>query len=150
MPLEYTASARLENGKLKVRNRWMLKEVLSSWRDCDVTITIEKKHATRSLDANRWYWSQIVGLVSEHTGHTPEEVHQIYKAKFLPKRLAMANANGELCGEFTIGGSTTKLNRIEFSEYCDAIRTWCEVELGVIIPDPDKEWQATEKANAGS
>lgn len=139
---EYTLTARLTKGKLHVRAWSTLVTVLSKWRDGEYTITITRKHAHRSQKQNAWYWSQVVGLVAEHTGYTPDEIHDIYKAMFLPKRLAMADQNGEIRGEFVIGGSTTKLNTLEFAEYCEAIRTWARDTLGVVIPDPDVNyWQ---------
>lgn len=142
MPLEFSTSGRVEGGKLRLRNESLYREVIGAWPDAEVIVTIAKKHATRSNEQNAWYWSQIVGLVAEHTGYTPEEIHEIYKSKFLPKRLAMLGKNGDLIGEFVVGGSTTTLNRIEFSEYCEAIRAWSREELGVIIPDPDSNyWQ---------
>ncbi len=38
--------------------------------------------------------------------------------------------------EFVIGGSTTRMNKLEFGEYCEAIRQWAAMELGINIPDP--------------
>jgi endo-beta-N-acetylglucosaminidase D len=110
---------------------------LRQLRDGEVEIRIERKKATRSPQANRWYWSCVVGLVAEHTGYTPDEIHEIYKAKFLPKRLAVSDGNGEIKGEFVIGGTTTKLSTAEFADYCDRIRQWAAEALDVIIPDPE-------------
>lgn len=131
------ASGVIQHGKLKVRNWASLQSVIAGLRDGEVELRIDRKHATRSLNQNAWYWGCIVQLVSEHTGYSPDEIHEIYKAKFLPKRLAVLNGNGDIRGEFVIGGTTTRLNTLEFGEYCESIRQWAAEELDVVIPDPE-------------
>lgn len=93
--------------------------------------------ATRSVRANSYYWGVVVHLISEHTGYTPDELHDVLKAKFLPKHLAFSDGNGEVKGEFVIGGSTRKLNTAEFVEYTESIRRWAAEDLDVVIPDPE-------------
>jgi hypothetical protein len=127
--------AQLVSGRLKV-NRRKLAQLLATRRDCELAIVIEKKHATRSLAQNAWYWSGVVGAISEHTGYTPDEIHEILKAKFLPKKLALTDGNGEIVDELVIGGSTTKLNKIQFGEYIEQIRAWASDTLGLDIKDP--------------
>jgi hypothetical protein len=127
--------AQLVSGRLKV-NRRKLSQLLQSRRDCELSMVIEKKHATRSLAQNAFYWAGVVGAISDHTGYTPDEVHEILKAKFLPKKLALADGNGEVVDELVIGGSTTKLNKLEFGEYIERVRLWASITLGLDIKDP--------------
>lgn len=127
--------AQLVSGRLKL-NRRRLAGLLKTRRDCELSIVIEKKHAVRSLAANAYYWSGVVGAIAEYTGYTPEEVHELLKAKFLPKKLAIPDANGEVVTELIIGQSTTKLNKLEFGEYIEAIRKWVGESLGLEIHDP--------------
>jgi len=82
-----------------------------------------------------------VELVSEHTGYTPDEVHELAKQMFIPKRLAVADGNGEIRGEYVIGGTTTTLNTIEFGEFVESFRRWAAQDLDVVIPDPDPDWR---------
>lgn len=128
-------SAQLVSGKLKM-NRKRLAQLLTTRKDCELEIVIERKHATRSLAQNAWYWSGVVGAISEHTGYSPDEVHELLKAKFLPKKLAIADGNGEVVDELVIGGSTTKLNKIQFGEYIEEVRKWAGETLGLTIHDP--------------
>lgn len=129
---------RLERGVIKL-NAARLKTLLVGRRDCDLEVVIERKHATRSLAQNRLYFGVYVRTLSEHTGYSPDEVHEILKAKFLPKRLAVTDGNGEVKGLFVIGGTTTKLNKIEFGDYLRSIQQWAAEDLDVDIPDP-QEW----------
>ena len=132
---EYEATALVKAGKLVVRNRRAFNLALQQFTDGEVALRVEKRRATRSQQANRYYWGVVVEAVSQHTGYSPDEVHEIFKAKFLPKKVTVADGNGEIQGEFVIGGTTTKLNVNEFYDYVEAIRRWA-AELSIDIPDP--------------
>lgn len=136
MATEFAVSFVIQGGVLKVQNRPGLEGWARNQRNCEGTATFVRKHATRSVNQNAWYWSQIVGLISEHTGYTPDETHEVLKQLFLPKKLAVAAANGEIVNELVIGGTTTTLNKLEFADYCERIRLWAQEQLNIDIPDP--------------
>lgn len=137
-PWPIVLPGRLHGGVVQL-NRKRLQTLLKGRRDCELEIVIERKHATRSLAQNALYWGVYCKTLADHTGYTSDEIHEILKAKFLPKKLAIADGNGELRGEFVIGGTTTRLNKIEFGEYLEQIHRWAAEELGVTIPEPS-EW----------
>ena len=128
--------ARVEQGVVMF-NRERLKKLLAGAKDGELTVTIERKHATRSLAQNRLYFGVYCRVLSEHTGYTPEEIHDYLKAKFLPKKIVMADAHGEIVEEVTLGTTTTRLNKIEFGEYLRAIQQWAAETLDVNIPNPE-------------
>lgn len=134
MAKEAQATGFIKNGQLTIRgkNLWPL-------TDGEVLVTVMRAHATRSINQNRWYWGCVVKAVADHTGYTPKEVHEIYKALFLPRVVAIEGARGNVVAEFEVGGSTRQLNKLEFGEYCEQIREWAASELDVHIPDPDHE-----------
>lgn len=142
----YIASGRVDDGKLKIRGRRMFDEALSSWKDCEVSVTIEKKHATRSQQQSRYYFGVVLALIAEHTGYTVDELHEWAKAKFLPKHLALTDGNGTIVDEHIVGGSTTKLNKLEFGEYVEEIRRFAAESLDINIPDPDPNYGSTTEA----
>ena len=133
---EIVTTATTTKGRLRVRNWNRVESELKNSRDGEWLVTISRAKATRSGQANRYYWGTVVQAVAEHTGYTPDEVHEIFKAKFIPKRLALADGNGEAQGEFVIGGTTTRLDTTEFYEYVEAIRQWAAETLSIDIPDP--------------
>jgi len=141
MPLEYQTNVRIDKGQLFIRNRELFDKVMSAWPDCEAVLTIEKKHATRSLQANRYWWGVCVKLVSEHTGYTPEQIHDIAKQMFLPKHLAVTGKNGELLGEYVVGGTTTTLNKVEFGEFVSKFKEWALDKLDVVIPEADPDYE---------
>jgi hypothetical protein len=136
MPAAVSTPGEIRRGRLLVKDATVFAERLTRFRDGAVQITVERKFATRSTKQNAWYWGQVVELVAEHTGYTPDEIHEIYKAKFIPKPMAIADGNGEIVGEVVLGGSTTRMDTVQFGEYCERIREWAAT-IGVVIPDPE-------------
>lgn len=132
--------ARLERGVIRM-NAKRLAELLKGKRDCGLTVTIERQHATRSAAQNAWYWSGILVGLSERTGCTVDEMHEYCKRRFNAKRLILTNEHGEIVDEDRIGQTTTRLNKVTFGEYCEAIREWAARDLGVVIDDPDQHWR---------
>lgn len=130
-------TGEIVKGRLKVRAWDVFSRSFARRRDCQVLIRVERVQANRSLRQLRFYWGAIVQALSEHTGFTPDEMHEVLKGKFLPKMLAITNGNGEIVGEFVIGGSTGKLTIEEMATYINDIQIWAASELGVVIPDPE-------------
>ena len=85
------------------------------------------KSTQRTNSQNRYYWGICVDLISEHTGFTPEEVHEVLKHKFLSPK--------ERMGE-NIYPNTTQLDTREFNLYIEKIQCWASMELSLVIPDP--------------
>lgn len=136
MEQEVITTGTVERGKLHLRHRERFLSGVRALRG-EVEIVARRKRATRSDQQNRYWWGCCVELVSEHTGYTPDEVHELAKQMFLPKKLAVTDGNGEIKGEFVIGGTTTRLNKVEFGEFVELFRRWAATELGVVIPDPE-------------
>lgn len=136
MSEQIITTARLRKGKLQVRDWTRVASVLAHKKDGEYYVVIERAYATRSPQANRFYWGVVVQALSEHTGYSPDEMHAILKAKFIPKRCAVTDGNGEIVDELVIGGSSAQLTIGQFQEYCGEIQRWAAESLGVIIPDP--------------
>jgi len=135
---EVTAIARIRNRRLFIDERRRFDDAVSNLDErWDYEIAVRRLYANRSQQQNKFYWAVVVELLSEHTGYTPDEVHEFLKMKFIPKRLSVADDNGEIKGEFVLGGSTRKMSMAEFGKYIETIREWSAIELGVVIPDPD-------------
>lgn len=129
----------VRGGELRLRSGRLFRQAVAKFpEDAELLVTVKRQRARRSLQSNAYYWSAVVGTLSDHTGYTPDEIHELLKAKFLPKRLAVCDGNGEERGEFVIGGSTTVLDNVQFSDYIRAIKLWASEELGCYIPEPNE------------
>jgi len=135
---EAVAAAHVKDGRLFITNRRVFDERIARFDErWTLEVTVRRLRATRSAQQNRYWWGVCVELVSQHTGYTPEEVHEIAKQMFLPKRLAVSDGNGEVVGEFVMGGSSRALNTLEFGEFVERFRQWAAETLDVVIPDPE-------------
>lgn len=134
---DVSAHGSVQAGRLFIRNRRAFDQQIAQFKEgSEVEVEVTIRRASRSLNQNAWYWGVIVEAISDHTGYTADEIHELLKAKFIPKRLAVLAGNGDIVDEFVMGGSTRKMNTAEFGEYCEAIRRWAADTLDINIPDP--------------
>lgn len=91
----------------------------------------------RSNQQNSYYWGVLVALISEHTGFTTEETHEILKHKFL-RRTVWITKKGGIQEQSVITKSTTGMTTKAFEEYLSQIRIWASAELGVFLPEPNE------------
>ncbi len=132
------ATGAVKDGRLFIRNRRAFDEQVKTMREgWELEICVKRVRATRSLEQNAFYFGVVVHLLSEHTGYTPDEIHEFCKAKFIPRRLVLANRNGEVVDEYVLGSSTRSLTTVEFAEYVSDIQQWAAETLDVVIPDPN-------------
>lgn len=112
--------------------RTVLVQVVKYMHKCKGKLcTIEFKfvRATRSVVQNAYYWSVVIKYISEETGFTPEEIHELLKYKFGKRK--------EIFGEEIIV-STTEYDTIEFEAYLSGVRNWSSNFLSCYIPLPNE------------
>jgi hypothetical protein len=142
---DITVNVEMANGRLCLLNRPLFNDLLQTLRNGPYELSLTRLRAIRSQQANRYWWGVVVHLFSDHTGYTPEEIHEWAKAKFIPKRLALLNGNGDVEDEYVIGGSTRKLTTVEFAEFVDEVRKFGNERLDLHIPDPDPDWRSVQE-----
>lgn len=123
-----------EGNKITFDDTFAFSTMLRSRPDSRVLVRVGPPN--RSDQANAYYW-HVLGLIEEHTGHDSDELHEYFKQKFIPKRVAICDGNGEVKDDAVVGGSTAKMNRSDFYDYVEAVRHFALVELNVETPDPD-------------
>lgn len=123
----------IKDGKLRM-DQFMKNKFLVYVKQLEgqkVYVVIDKQDESRTLKQNSYLWAGVYQTISEATGYTQEEVHEIMKAKCLPRRFV--EFNGE---EIEIRKSTTTLTKPEFWEYVNRIAS--EVSpMGIYIPTPE-------------
>ena len=92
----------------------------------------------RSIPENKYYWSVIIGILSEELGYSSNEMHEILKAMFLTLKRYIKNKKG-IVREVTTIRSTTELTTIDFEKYLSDIRIWASAEMNVFLPMPNEE-----------
>jgi len=96
-------------------------------------LSLKKSKPTRSLAQSRYYWGVVLAYLSEETGFTKDEAHQLMQRMFLKYAKDVPDKKPQMFVR-----STTSLNTIEMNEYIEQIRTFAVTELGIYIPDPNE------------
>jgi len=130
-----SVSATVKDGSLDL-SEWQRDKVAAFFRRLEgknAQMTLRKEGKPRSLNQNRYYHGVLVSMISDETGHDPEELHEILKAKFLPHQFVPFG--GEMV---EVVASTTRLTTDEFGQYMERIRAFAATELNLNIPSPNE------------
>lgn len=148
-------NGKIEGGKLHVFNRHEMADALLHWKDCPVTITVEKQHAIRSRPQNDYYWSVVVqrirvALRDGKAGSRfiaaaidDDMTHECLKAQFMDPELVRTGVLRGFISEegLTLGTSTRQLNKLQFMDYLDRIIDHAALHWDCYIPPPDPLWR---------
>jgi len=130
--------AVIRGGKINLKDLRAFEADLKRLEGERVVVTIRKLGAIRSRAANRYYWGCVLKILSEHTGHDAEDLHDWAKLTFLEREpIVLSDAYGEIKSAAKLIPSTTGMTTAEFYEFVERLRRWAAVELGCEIPDPD-------------
>lgn len=97
-----------------------------------VDVKVERDKRTISQCKLLFLW---IGCVSHETGYFKDEVHEIFKKKFLGTEVF------EIWGERVERlRSTANLDTKQFSDYLDRIQQFASTEMGIILPNPKDQY----------
>ena len=94
----------------------------------EVEIRLRVRSNNRSREQNSLYWKWI-NIMSEETGFTKEEMHELIKYKFLARNIVDDNGVEEV-----IVKSTTTLTVKEFTKLMNNVLYWSSDTLGINLP----------------
>lgn len=131
---------KIENkAKMRLERRDEFQKRLEKFASKDIELWIGPRGYLRSLNQNRYYWGVIIEMISDETGHTPDEIHAFVKGMFLKKWITFKEK------EIEITRSTTELDKAEFEDYAEKVRRWATTELNMNIPLPNEEIETNDK-----
>jgi hypothetical protein len=119
----------IRDSKLFLDKGEKFKQYLAGLNGKRVQVTVEKIKQKRSNQQNRWYWGCILKLISEHTGDTPEDLHEAFLINFAPKHVV---------GNIVVASGSRYLDTVDFGQYCEKVRQWAAEYLSIVIPDPQE------------
>ena len=109
---------KVENGRIRLDNKDRFRPYLQSFEGKRIELVLRERTETRSDQQNAYYHGVVVKMISDKTGHDPEETHQKLKEHFKVQ-------------------TTTKMKTAEFQEYIENCRRFAAEFLEINIPDPD-------------
>jgi len=98
----------------------------------DLAITIDRWRPNTSTRQYAYYYGIVLPMISDHTGHSTEELDLILKHKFLYEWTELGS---ELVRKVI---SKTRVTTEQFSTYLEEVIRWAATELNVVIPDPSR------------
>ena len=110
-----------------------LNNALKYFEGKEVDVIIKLHSSRRSNQQNKYYWAVIVKLISDHTGFTSDEVHEILLDKFAEKKELKIGDEIHF-----VADRSHKMKTDAFERYTEQIRIWAASELGVVIPLPNE------------
>lgn len=102
--------------------------------DKPLRVTIEEYRKKRSLSQLGLLWKrhgEIAAAISDHTGYSAEEVHELLKRMFLTPKII------EIEGRTFKHYSTKDLSAADMSAFMQKIETFAMSELGLLLTNPD-------------
>jgi len=117
-----------DKARLKLEDPAGFHGYLNTLRGKNVEVSVSLRRRHRSAQQNNYYWGVIIKMLSDFTGHDPNEVHEAMKSMFL---------SYEDKGIRYIR-STSVLTTAEAEEYYEKIRRFAAESLDLYIPDPNE------------
>ena len=98
-----------------------------------ITVTIEKYKKKRSNEQNAYYWGVVVKLISDETGYTKEEIHDLLASHFIgTKKIRVGGIEKE------VYKSSTELTTSDFMGFIAEVQRWAAEKLSLYLPDPNE------------
>lgn len=124
--------AFIEDNTIKFYSPELVYSYLKSNNGKRVTVDISRHYSPRTNDQNKYYWGVVVNMLSDYTGFTDEEMHNLLKNKFLTKHKIIKDKL--LVSSY----STTELDTAQFSDYIEKIKDWASIEFSLYIPNANE------------
>jgi len=99
-------------------------------KDKKVSLEYKKVGTKRTFNQNSLYWLTLRWFSGE-TGNDIEDLHELFKSKFLKKTIQFKEYMVE------IPSSTTGLNTLKFSEFYKKVNAMI-LSLGYVTPKPEQ------------
>jgi hypothetical protein len=128
-----------DSGQIAIHHRPALEEWARQNPGRNILVKFEKRGSKRSTPQCRYYFGVVVQSVMQgfrEIGYhmSKDETHLWLKQKFNP--IQIPNKHGEA---IELPGTTTQLNKVEFSEYIERIAQFASEYLGVVIPPANSD-----------
>lgn len=79
------------------------------------------------------YYGVVLKQIAIHTKRSARDLHEFFKMKFNPVKFRIGNEVA------VIGGTTRAMSPEQFADYLAQIRDYAATDLGLLIPDPQRE-----------
>lgn len=125
--------AKVVEKNLHFADKDRLDNDIARYQGKTIEVTINEYKPKRSNQLNQYYWGVVVKIISDYTGYTKEETHELLKQTFLKKKVLV---NDEW---YDTTESTTKLDNKRMLEFIEQVKQWAAEIFSLYIPDPHEK-----------
>lgn len=122
-------------GRLKLDDRAAFVGMCRTMQPGPVTVEVEVARSRHSQKARGYYRGVVLKLISEYTGHHPNELHEFFKRKFTQPVTRV------VLGQRVEVWTTAEDDSAEFFDFVEHVRNFAFTDLDITTPDPDKRWK---------
>lgn len=97
------------------------------------TVEIRAFKKDRSSQQNKYYWGTVLKVISDYTGYSGSDLHELFKLNLLPSKVIELGDK-----RVSVTPSTTDLTTIEFEQYIAEIMQFAADSLSLYIPSPNE------------
>lgn len=119
----------------------LFKAFLSKFAGKRIRLRIEEDRPVRSRNANAYWWGVVIPCIADALGYLPYENDAVHDAVVRQIVGLRPGADPRL----QIRQSTHDMDRDDFGVLIESTVIWAATELGIVIPDPDKQWHMKPK-----
>src|SRR5688572_20798117 len=85
----------VREGQLRMSEAARWQGYLAKYEGKRVRVTVAPETTRRSSSQNRYLWGVVYATLAEWSGHDAEELHEAFRAMFLPQQVVLATAQGQ-------------------------------------------------------
>jgi len=131
------------DGKLELDSRNGFLGYVRTMAGKEIDLVITKRKYVRTNNQNRFWFGVVVPMFAEACGYAHHEHEAVHDELVRVLVGLKPDSNPTL----QIRQSTTDLSTEQFNELIEQAQIFGAEKLGIVIPDPDKEWRTKrEKA----
>lgn len=97
------------------------------------TVEIRAFKKDRSNQQNKYYFGTVLKAISDYTGFSKGDLHELFKSNLLPSKMIMLGDKN-----VSVTQSTTELTTVEFEQYISEIMQFASESLSLYIPSPNE------------
>lgn len=138
---EFAIGVFLKAGRLDA-DRKAIDAELHTWPDGPVTLTLTEGRQKRSktYEQVKYWWAVPVPLIADHCGYTEAQMHYALMGEW------SGYVDGPNGHPIPVKPSLADLSVEEANALIDWVLVWAPSELGVIVPEPNKNWRRRDVA----
>lgn len=127
--------AIIKRGTLSFILPHRIDEYLSSFKSgTPVLVSISKEEKTESDPLRKYYFAVVAKMISDHTGHSKDSIHEAMKIKFS----SYVDKEFMITIPQSVFSRTSTMNISKKMDFIEDVRKWASDFLNLYIPTPEQ------------